>query len=106
MDIAVGRTRQFVLRGAVGAGNSWSAVVDRDDHVLADIIITPPEKGEGRPGEPPPANTTAVETLLLTGISPGSVTVCLRLGRPWEPEAPLAQWQISVACIPDPDIAP
>lgn len=95
LTLTVGRTVQLPLRSAMGAGNSWQSRVD-NDNVDARLVVLPPNRDDQPAGGLPPGTSSATEVLVLTGIRPGTATLTLRLGRPWEPGDPLAVHHIGL----------
>lgn len=99
VSIAAGESVRLPLRGAMGAGNTWTV----EDVVPAGVVdarieIGPPPAPRG----PFPESSSAAETLVVSGRSPGQARIQLRLGRSWEPDRPLARHALTVAVIEAP----
>jgi hypothetical protein len=92
LTLRAGQTVTFPLRGAMGAGNTWTATSSDADIVGADVDVGPPPTPTG----PHPASGTAGEVLVVRALRPGSAVVTARLARSWAPDPPVAEHQLTV----------
>ena len=78
------------LRSGAGGGYLWT--VQGGDEVARSRIVTGPLPA---PGDPPDAVMAPV-ALEIVGVAPGESVLRLRLARPWDPAAVLAEAAVVV----------
>jgi hypothetical protein len=78
----------------MGGGYTWSLAESPDPGVAeAGIEVGQPP---AQPAAGAPTSTVAPETLVVTGVRPGSTAIRLVLARSWDPGNPLADERIDV----------
>ena len=95
LTLRAGQTVTFPLRGAMGAGNTWTATSSDDDIAGTAVDVGPPPTPTG----PLPSSGTAGEVLVVRALRPGTVVVTARLARSWAPDPPVAEHQLTVTVL-------
>jgi hypothetical protein len=99
LTLRVGEQWRTELRSGAGGGYVWT-VRGSSDVARCEVVVGPmPAEGVA----PVPAEGVAPNAVLapvvvqVTGLAPGTATFTLRLARPWDPAAVLAETAVEVA---------
>jgi hypothetical protein len=92
-SLRVGERWRADLRSGAGGGYLWT-VQGGADVVSCRVVTGPlPEAGD------PPSAVAAPVALEVIGLAPGEAVLQLRLGRPWDPTAVLAEASVAVRVV-------